>query len=201
MINILNSTNRFCASLVKNFVNNANSIYDWDNQCIGIQQLHRNGVSRRRPNTKCIAYSCYSSGWISSFFIRYLENRDERKKLQIDHIATHCQILFSEFHRYENIIYTGQTVSEHFSKFKYGNYLRQHFQTGHPDIYEPLQKAIQSRETIENGENYKLYSLRLKELSHGIELGTRVLGGACDECLKYYDIKMRKRYETMLNPS
>ena len=189
---------RFNASLVKNLVDNTNRIYDWDNQYTNLQQLHRCGFSRRRSNTKYLAYSCYSSGWISTFFIHYLENRKEQKRSRLDLIDTHCQILFSEFRKYENIVYAGQTVSEHFSKFKYGNYLIQHFQTGHPDIYVPLQRAIQSHETLEDGENYKIYGLRLKELSHGFELKTRALGGVCDECLKHYDVKTRKRYEKTL---
>ncbi|MGC1135406.1 MAG: hypothetical protein WA941_21440 [Nitrososphaeraceae archaeon] len=189
--------------MVQNFRDNVNSIYDWNNQSTDIQQLYRLRISTRQSNTKYLAYSCYRSGWISAFFIRHIENRDDRNKSRLEHISTHCQILFSEFQRYDDIVYAGQTVKEFFSKFRYGNFLRQHLQTGHPEIYEPLKRVIQSNKTLEDlkdDEDYNLYELRLEELSHGIELKTRVLGGACDECLQYHDKKARKDYEKILHP-
>lgn len=96
-----------------------------------------------------------------------------------------------------------KTLGKHISDFKYGNYLLQHFQTGHQEINEPLNRAIQSNLTLqelEDDENYKLYNQRLKELIHGIELETKNLDGACDQCLKYHGKKMRKQYEKILHP-
>lgn len=189
--------------MVQNLRDNVNSIYDWDYKSTNIQQLHRHRVSGRQSNTKYLAYSCYSSGWISTVFIRGLEKRDERKRSQLDHLVTHCEIIITDFKQRNGYSIANDTLLVHLSKFPYWNEFKQHLASGHTNIYEPLQKAINTNKTLdqlENDDDYRVYTLRLKELFKGVELRTRTLGGACDECLQYHGKNTRKKYEKILHP-
>ena len=139
------------------------------------------------------------------FFRDWRDKTKHDREARINALTGHRNILLSNFQKYDSMIYQDRTLQKFLSDFRYWENIRQHFETGHNEIFKPLMKVLKRHETLDELNNKKdedliTYEHELKKLFVGYNINTRALGGACDECLQYHDKKARKKYEKILHP-
>lgn len=159
-------------------------------------------------SSECRKLSHYNSitrGERFSFFRDWNDKRNQDEQTRRNKIESHCDILLSNFITFNKAYYSDRTLQRYLSGFRYWDNIRQHFETGHDEIFKHLMKVLNTDETLDELNNKKnkefiAYEYELKKLFNGYNIKTRTLGGACNGCLQYHDNRTRKKYEKVLHP-
>ena len=105
----------------------------------------------------------YSSNGISSFFIKkFVEDPNKERNQRKQQFAEHCNKLILEFSdKLDKVNTSDFTWSSFFESFEYSREFRQHLLTGNPELFELLNRVIESEKAA--GESFETISEKVKE--------------------------------------
>lgn len=104
------------------------------------------------------------------------ENENKKKAL-----TKHSNKLIKKYNRFisDYLKVADSTLEEYLSTFTHWRHFQQHLYTGHRELYDLIAQN-----------DYYLFLERMKQdLLDGISLKSKILGGACSECLNLHDEK------------
>ena len=124
--------------------------------CYNIGYSNKSKQTNDRPIIWTTEYGELSSrythylGGVGRFFIYALERRDQKHNKQEQKIAEHYHKLILEFSdKLDKVNTSDFTWSSFFESFEYSKEFRQHLLTGHPELWELLNRVIESERAAE----------------------------------------------------
>src|SRR5918994_4351347 len=117
----------------------------------------------KRKGSQLSSYHTYFIGGINRFFAYYLEKRDQRNSQRDQQITGHCNKLITKFEDKLNGVSNISDFSwkTFFDSFEYSKEFRQHLFTGHKELYDLLNRVIESEKLGE--ETFDTISVKVKQ--------------------------------------